>query len=186
MIDQAKDAFVLYLDQSPIDPEQKELAKTALLKPRRHGGEYGPLIDDSSFTVRGLSLSGKELIARLWIFSSQLTEPEQTNAKSGMISSLRDSYDLGGRVCNPGKAQRLVVAVLQGRLAGVNIEGGMPIQIPAAQAIAMFFADETRREIDMLHVLLAAANRFCDENRSVNRPEFIREIRAYAEQQGIS
>lgn len=41
-----------------------------------------------------------------------------------MISALRDSFDdEGRRVCNPGKAHRLIVVVFQARLQGVNIGG---------------------------------------------------------------
>ncbi len=71
----------------------------------------------------GLSISGEEVIGRLWIFASKLTGSEETNAKESMVSGLKDSYDeFMGKVCNPGKVQRLVVGVLQGRLPGVNIE----------------------------------------------------------------
>jgi len=84
-IDEAKDKFIAYLEKSPIDKTKKDLARGALLESRRHTREFGPLIDDEGFTILGLPISGADLIGRLWIFVSELTGDEQTNARASMI-----------------------------------------------------------------------------------------------------
>ena len=102
-----------------------------------------------------------------------------------MISALSDSYDdFNLKVCNQGKTQRLVVAVLQGRLAGVNIEGdGVSVSTP--EAIRMFFNMEAHKKIGEFKDLMEAANQFCDDHTLVNRDSFIAEIEKYAEVQGM-
>ena len=125
------------------------------------------------------------MIGRHWIFASELAEPDQTNAKSSMISALQSSYEAGDRVCNQGKTHRQVVGVLQGRLAGVDIELRSEMQLPTPQAVGMFFHIERHKNIRQLAPLIEAANRYCDENPAVDRADFIRAIGVYAEVQGI-
>ena len=183
-IDQAYGKFVEYLHTSA-DSKRKSSAQHALLTEKRGGEEFGPLIDNEViFTIQGVELSGKELIGRLWIFASGLPEKEQENAKESMISALANSYDDYGRVCNQGKTQRLLIAVLQGRLAGVNIDS-VRVKVSEAEAMQMFFGVEAHRLIENLEDLIAAANKFCDENASVDREKFLEEINKYAKQQGI-
>ena len=74
--------------------------------------------------------------------------------------------------------------MLQGRLAGVNIEGAV-ISINTPQAIEMFFNIEIHKRIDECKDLMEAANRFCNEHVYVNRDTFILEIEEYARLQGI-
>ncbi len=185
-IEQATQEFIEYLGAPSIDSVQKQLAQDALLKPRGRGETFGPLIDEEGFSIQGLQILGEELIGRLWIFASQLAGDEQTNAKIGMISALMDSYSSGVRVCNQGKIQRLVVAVLQGRLSGVDMEGIMiPAQVSTAVAIPLFFQVVDHCVIRVLNDLNAAANLFCDLNPTVNRVDFLVEIAAYAALQDI-
>ncbi|MDE3046338.1 MAG: leucine-rich repeat domain-containing protein [Verrucomicrobiota bacterium] len=194
-IEKAKDEFIGYLDASLIDEARKELARGALLKAKEKGEVFGPLIDKGYFTILGSPMTGKELIGRLWIFSSQLKDSkDQTSAKNGMIFALQDSYDdfdgKKSRVCNQGKTQRLAVAVLQGRLVGVNIDR-VPIdlptaqaaEVPTAQALTMFFANPANQAIDKKDVLMIAVNQFCNQNPAVNRDTFIEEINKYAKLQ---
>jgi hypothetical protein len=184
-INQAEQEFTEYLNNRQMDAEDKRLAKRALSAPKEENEEFGPLISEEPFTILGLEISGKELIGRLWIFASGLTEPDQTNAKDSMISALKDSYYMGSRVCDQGKTQRSVVGVLQGRLEGVDIELGTEMHVPTPLAVAMFFHVEAHRNIEQLEPLLNAANRFCDDNPAVNRDDFIRKIRLYAQVEGF-
>jgi hypothetical protein len=170
-----------------MDSQDKQLANWALLAPKREDEVFGCLISQEPFTLLGLEISGKEVIGRLWIFLSDLVEPDRTNAKIGMISALKNSYDdVGIRVCDQGKTQRLLLRVLQGRLEGVNIELTEGMQIPTTQAIRMFFSIEAYQHIQQLEPLLEAARRFCDENTLIaDRVDFLREIRKYAEKSGF-
>ena len=83
------------------------------------------------------------------------------------------------------KTQRLLIAVLQGRLPGVNIELIEEMQVPIAQAIQMFFSIEAHQHIQQLQPLLEAARRFCDQNPLINQADFFREIRQYAQNSGF-
>ncbi|KAG6559119.1 hypothetical protein RHABOEDO_001749 [Candidatus Rhabdochlamydia oedothoracis] len=184
-IHEAKDNFVAYLKKCSIDSEKKALAQRALLEPRKNNQDFGPLINDEGFTILGLQMSGADLIGRLRIFISKLPENEQINALTSMISALSDSYnDCNTRVCNQGKTQRLVVAVLQGRLPGVNIEGDV-ISITTEAAMEMFFNIKAHQEIDKFKDLIEAANQFCNEHVLVNKDTFILEIKEYARVQEI-
>lgn len=178
-IERAINAFIRYLEAAPIDAAQKGLAQKALLSPIEEEEEFGPLIGGEAFSILGLMLSGKEVIGRHWIFAEGLAEPEQTNAKKGIISALKDSYSFGKRICNQGKTQHFAVAVLQGRLAGVNIEGEPHLRIATVHAINMFFSNEPHRNIAILAELLQAANQFCDANPLVDRESFLQEVNQY-------
>ncbi len=184
-IDQAVWEFTQYLKDYK-NAEHKKLALNALMAPKEEGESFGPLFDNVEFTIMGLPILGEEIIGRLWIFVSKLTGSEQTNGKESMVSGLKDSYDeFMGKVCNPGKVQRLVVGVLQGRLPGVSIELKEGMKVTAKQGARMFFAMEAHRAIRQLEPLLKAANRFCDENPLVNRGEFLEEIGEFVRAEGI-
>ncbi|MCX6987716.1 MAG: leucine-rich repeat domain-containing protein [Chlamydiae bacterium] len=101
--------------------KKKALAERALAGPI--GTDYGPLLSPGAIRINGLELTGSEIIARLWTYASTLETPDDVCAKDAMISALAESFnDTGNRVCNPGKTQRLIVAVLSGRLAGVDVD----------------------------------------------------------------
>ncbi len=170
--------FTKYLSECKMNSEHKRLAEHALQGPH-DSADFGPLINGND-TIEGLGISGKEMIARLWIFASGLTELEQAMAKEGIISALKDSYNVG-RVCQKGKVQRLIVSVLQGRLADINIELEEGMQVTKEVAAEMFFSLEAHQAIRELPPLIEAANRFCDENPLVNRDEFLREVENYAQ-----
>lgn len=166
-----------------------QLASRALWGPMIEGEFFGPLIAteiETQFTVYGLEIRGQELICRLWIFASQLPDPvDVNNAKQGMITALQQSYENGCRVCNPGKTQRLVVAVLQGRLAGVQIEEEIPL---SQAAIQLFFLkpsvqraanrEELQREVDL----------FLEQETNlspVDRQRFVAAVWEYAALEGF-
>jgi hypothetical protein len=115
----AVEEFRSYLRDS--HKKNKELAEQALDGPPN--GDFGSLLSDSRLYINGLLCTGSEIIARLWTYASTLERPDDACAKDAMISALADSFDnTGHRVCNPGKTQRLIVAVLSGRLAGVDVD----------------------------------------------------------------
>ncbi len=188
-VEKAVKDFTTYLDESKMDAKHKKLARHALSGAKQPRENFGPLIDKENFSIFGLLISGEELIARLWIFASELKEPEQKNAKYGMISALKDSYndpsDGRSRVCNQGKTQRLMIAVLQGRLAGVNIELQEEMKPGTSEAIRAFFSVEAHRNIDQLRPLLAAAEQYCRESPLIAHDDFIREIKKYAQLMGF-
>lgn len=194
-MEQAQRAFIEYLDTSPFNEADKAIVKRVLFTPKEDlpPGDprrelFGPLIDDREFSILGLMMTGREILARHWLYASSLPESrenhEQTNAKHGMIRALIDCcLENGHRLCNQGKTQRLAVAVLQGRLRGVNIEeDDSQRQVRTNVAMSMFFNTTDHQRIDQLAPLLEAANRFCDQNALVNREEFLGQIREYARQ----
>jgi hypothetical protein len=184
-IDKAVEDFNQYLNDHQMNDQDKELAHRALLAPRDANKEFGPLISEVDFSVLGLVISGKELIGRLWIFASEIQEPDQINAKDSIIFPLKNSYEMQSRVCNQGKTQRLIVAVVQWRLLGVDIELTEEMKINKFQGIEMFFNIQAHQNIDDLATLLNAANQFCNESPALDRDEFLLEIRSYAENQGF-
>ena len=176
--DHAINAFTTYLENLPsIDPK-KEKAKKALLTPREENEPFGPLLGDGMFTILGYAVRGKELVARLWIFASSLQEPEQENAKSGMVTALANSYESGQRICNQGKTQRLAVAVLQGRLEGVKIDDEAPLLLSTEKALALFFEDERRKTMSKSE-LLKAAEEFLKTAKNVDAAAFNKGIEDY-------
>ncbi len=163
----------------------KQAAATRALLEARTGGEsFGPLLDNERFSIIGLSLTGEEVIARMWLYASTHPKVEdQDQAKSGMIGALGDSFEGGDRVCNQGKTQRLCLEVLQGRLAGVNIDGIKPPS--SADAVTMFFLNPNHQSIEGLEALVQAANQFANDNPNIEREGFLQEITAYAVLGGI-
>lgn len=182
-LEEAEKSFIDYLDAAQVDESKKGMARDALLKAKGQNESFGPLLDGEEFSIIGLSVSGREVIGRLWIFASGLSEAEGALAKESMITALATSYyDLGGRVCNQGKTQRLLLGVLQGRLAGVSIDGEA---VTVAQAMALFFLPKAHQDIATLEELRAAGAQFCDENPGVVREQFMQKLEEYAELQGI-
>ncbi|HSX14159.1 MAG TPA: hypothetical protein VLE96_07055 [Chlamydiales bacterium] len=190
--------FLSYL-HSFSDEMIRKKAQFVLSGMNRTPQDFPPLLGDDSFTVAGLKISGEELIARLWRFSQTYTDlraqdmdREKENVVVSIVKALCQSIESDGhRVCNPGKVQRLVVGVLQGRLEGVDIdhlvlEDVTPVS--TKQAIDMFMAVASNKELyvamnsdtspEAQERFLTAANRFCEENQNVNRQEFISQILA--------
>jgi hypothetical protein len=89
-INQSVGEFIQYLNDREMDLQDKQLAKRALLAPKDEREVFGALISEDVFTLLGLETSGKEVIGRLWIFASEIAEPDKTNAKVGMISALKN------------------------------------------------------------------------------------------------
>jgi hypothetical protein len=185
-INQSYDQLLFYISNFP-DAHTSELALDALVRPRTPGESFGPLVSGDPFTYLGFEIHGKELAARMYRFADSILDPrDKDNAKVGIVHALSQSFEGGERVCNQGKTQRLVTAVLQGRLQGVNVEGHDLGVITKQQAVQMFFHNPAHaalleRDDDARVELLAAANAFADINPNVQRAEFIAEINATAD-----
>ena len=173
--------LIAYINTKPQD--LKDSALLALNAPKIAMHDFGPLVGGGNFSYLGHEIDGKELVARLWHFASQIADPmDQINAKDGMVAALTDS-SLGGHVvCNQGKTQRLMVAVVQGRMAGINIEAQDFGTVTTAAAINMFFANEANQEITTKDALIAAARTFCNQNPHVVKEAFLADINRYAEE----
>jgi hypothetical protein len=90
------------------------------------------------------------------------------------------------RVCNQGKTQRLAVAVLQGRLAGVNIDG-LDLLTPA-DLQREFFSNEQNQKIQVLDTLINAAGKFLAERPGITlqlQDAFLEQVKQYARLEGI-
>ncbi|NDE82726.1 MAG: leucine-rich repeat domain-containing protein [Chlamydiia bacterium] len=160
----AVEEFRRYLNASA--HQKGGLAKRAL-----HGKEsrgFGPFLTDHSFMVHGLQLTGSEIIARLWTYASTLESPDDGCAKDAMISALASAfYADGSRVCDPGKTQRLIVAVLQGRLPGVNIDEAQTLN----DLINNFFSHPDNQIINNKRDFAEAMRLFRSSNPSFNQWE---------------
>ena len=166
---------ISYLEGLP-DSDKKTLALKALFGPREAFDNFPPLLDEERFSCKGFSLTGKELIGRLWGFISGCEKNNQDECKEGMLTALSKSFEGGNLVCNQGKTQRLLFAVLQGRLEGVQIDDLAPVLTPD-QAFGLFFADERRRGIQDKQELLREADRFLQEN-PIPRETFMAKLEA--------
>ena len=186
--ERARDEFISHLETKPMDKSKKRAARHALLGRSSYDDHWPSLLSsDSIYIADSFNISGTELIGRLWIFAESLPDPENMNVKDSMINALSTSYHFGKRVCNQGKVERLVIATLQGRLAGVNIDNAhVPTPPTTAESITAFFNNEANREIDEYGPLLSAARKFCQENPLVEKAGFIREVRMYAQSMGIT
>ena len=168
------------------DPKKAKQANQALYGPRPHYSGFGPLVEAND---PYMNIDGKEFIARLWIFSNSIRDAkDQINAKKAMVSALTECFDgYGGLVCMQGKTQRLMIAVVQGRIEGINIEQhdignivSSNVKITKEQAISQFFEVPRRQAIEDYLELKKEADQFCKENNRVDRDEFLAEILEFA------
>ena len=101
---------------------------------------------------------------------------------SALSDSLNDDEERT-RVCNPGKVQRLTLAALQGRLAGVNIDR---VPTPVGTFVSLFFMNPAIAQIETRAALLEAANDHINNNPLIPREPFLTAIRNYANLQGLN
>ena len=97
---------------------------------------------------------------------------EQENAYRAFIQALTSSIESRQRVCNPGKVQRLCVAVLQGRLSGVHID--RESDLSAEGACALFFHIPSHQNTEIAkEELLQKADAFAKDLPLEIRPKFL-------------
>jgi len=203
--------------ESQFSSEILTKARYALFGPRQAGEPYGPLLGDEEFTVAGFYMLSHDIVGRFWIFANQYADfylkespqasKEKENLRTAMITALASSYDDFGRVCNPGKVQRLCIALLQGRLPEINIDGlafmpdltnqttpqasQMPLAVPTealvptSTAVQTFFSIKKHQKIQDAQELKAVAEKFLLENPLVARDTFLKELSQYAYEQGL-
>lgn len=137
--------FKAYLHARP-ESAEKSRAIRALEGPR-DTDDWGPFLC-------GNGSANAELIARLWSYSTSY-EPQEPAAdiprqrelaKEDIVKALSKCFNGDGtRVCNPGKRNRLVASVLQGRLPGVNLNEFL-VDGPIADLVDEFLGQHTDDE----------------------------------------
>ena len=139
------------------------------------------------WTLNGLELTGEEIIARLWRYTETRQGRERATVREGMFNALVESIDRDRRVCNPGKANRLALAVLQGRLPGVNLNIDLAQPMPVGDALTAFLRLHGNRidngqdnAIDNGAKLHTAAIEWLNANGGVERGPFLLELAKYA------
>ncbi len=174
-ISAAVEEFKQYLNAYAGDSAIKNTAQQALHGPPENE-DWAPLLNNAIYTIDNgrLSISGEELIARLWIFANEQSEKkEQENCRFGIIKALSDSIEHGRRVCPPGQTQRQIVAVLQGRLKGVNVDGVRKTTNELVAGLIVENKGAGRAQ------LIQAAGVFLDRNPDVDRDAFMIELNEY-------
>ncbi len=179
--------FLLRQEPSP----KIEAALYAMEGAPKPGEDFPALIGlQDPWAIEGLEIVGEELLSRLWLFTTQIEDAQnRENAQLSMISALADSFDDHGfRVCNPGKAVRLVTGVLQGNVPGLIFdEVDNPTDISPAPAVGMFFLLPEHQEIGNRDELRARAEAWLEENPLVtDRDGFRALLEEYADYQELA
>ena len=90
-------------------------------------------------------------------------------------------------VCNPGKVQKLVTGVLQGRLNGVNVDVSSA-ELTFHHVKNIFWSNQSHREIQTKKALTESVNTFIDLN--INMAEFredlLSEVKEYGRHQELA
>ncbi len=178
--------FLLKQESSP----KIEAALYAMEGAPKPGEDFPALIGlQDPWAISGLQIEGEELLSRLWLYTTQIEDAQnKENAQLSMIYSLADSFDdHGHRVCNPGKAGRLVTGVLQGNVPGLVFdEVDNPKPITPEPAVGLFFLLPEHQEIDNLADLLSRAKAWLEENPLVIDPErFLALLEEFANHQDL-
>ncbi len=184
-LDTAVQECIAYI-QSQADTPIKERALFAL---QGEGNEYWPALLGSQdpWAIKGLVITGEEVIGRLWIFANGLNDADKENAKISVIHALANSFEDDSRVCNPGKTGRLVTGVLQGNLPGVLIDIVEDTEITPEQAAGEFFKIPAYQQIDNTADLISEGIKWLLEHPNVvNREGFLDELRKIAELQDLT
>jgi hypothetical protein len=145
-----------------------------------------PALLGDHFHLPGIEvkISGNNVFRQFWTFASTLKDlSDCENAKTSLFSALSDSIENDHRICNPGKLQRMVTAVLCGRIEGVNLDEYL---INATDSLNMFFSIEAHRSIDNLDILITKAHEFTSSNKLIPKEEFMNLISEYAIHSGIT
>ena len=176
--------------ENPANAEQAGVVRRALGYEESEG--FPPLFSREAhgrqIRVGDLDVVGEVFVARIWSYIESIgSEVEKDLAKESLFAALADSVnDYGRLVCNPGKIQRIIQRVLQGRLAGVNVDGmrfeieeGEEEPLSGEEAIREFFNNEERRGIENFVELIRQAREFEGESPRVEAASFFRELLIY-------
>lgn len=152
---------------------------------QRNTGPFPDPLSTSQFTLNRYPVDGLNFLHHIAYFISQLPEPDRTNAQIGFLNSVpKACNEQGHPVCGPGRVQHIAVAVLNGRLKGVNIDG-VDQTISTSLAIGMFFGAKQHQRAESRAALTQYARDFCNQNPAVDPDLFIKEIDTYADLQGM-
>jgi hypothetical protein len=160
-------------------------ALRTLQGPRKERDNFPPLFDEQyPVTIQGYEISGWELIGRLWRWIGAIRDPvDRESAQQGMVEALADADDPDtGLVCHAGKAQRLAVSVLQGRLPGMEIDVEGEEEWTGERAAALFFMNPAHQQLQTQRALEAAAEQFLQDNPAIRpvRIGFLGAVRRFA------
>ena len=143
------EAFIAYLNAFP-QVFIRTCAQMVLGLQRADG--FAPISADGKITSHGLDMTGREFFARLWDFIHHGTfegivgddalNKERENARIALARNLADAYEEDQVICNPGKIQRIVVGVLQGRLHGVHVDKEVPVDPASSSQITLSLEQE--------------------------------------------
>ena len=106
--------FIKYMEN--VEEEKKFIIRKVLFGENRTSKDFEGFFEKD---VVYENFSGKEIIAKFWYFIKKY-KTEKENLKESFINSILESYQTDYVVCNPGKIQRMVSRVLQGRLEDKN------------------------------------------------------------------
>lgn len=164
-------------------------AWVALHGPRPPQSPWGPILDveneDTTWSVHGLDITGQQVIGRLWGYIQSIPETQdRNNALHEMKLALSDCYEQGFLVCNPGKLQKLMIALIQGRVPGIMIDRPDSEQVPVGQALTLFLTTQVaqnllNQERITQTQLIELGKMYLKENPRINRAEFIKELNQY-------
>lgn len=121
-------------------------------------------------------LNVTQMLARSWIFAKN--HADNHYLRRAMVEAV--ARCAGGRCPTGGGGQELAVALLQGRLRGVNIDRlARGAQISGPVAMEDFFRRPAHRVLASRAAVLEAANKYMRENPLVKKEEFSKEINEY-------
>lgn len=135
-------------------------------------------LNADTFHLNKKKYNGKITIARIWYYISTLNDEEQVLAKESFVTALSECIEGNKRKCIPGQIQRILIAVCQGRLDGVNIDNSQTL-ITTSTAITLFFNNPFNRGLRGQD-LDAAVQDWLQDNPFVERAPFELEIKKYA------
>ncbi len=186
-LDKYSKECIQFIEDLPLTDPRKENARHALLGPTKND-EFVSLINTAypTFPIgTALSTNGEEVTGRLWYFIQNIQdEKDRDIAAQSLVNALAESIEHGRVTCQPGKLQRLLVAVVQGRLEGVHIDQEAPSLTPT-QAFAQFMTREEHQHMTDPQALKQAAQQFFRDNPLFRDEElkaaFMRELEQYIE-----
>lgn len=179
------------MNNQEIPQNRRQLFEYALRTPKKEDEAYGPLMDATLFSIAGVMLSGVEFADLIWKFIRSLpNQKERELAAHALINALVDCYEQGERVCNPGKVQRILIAVVQGRMSKVKIDQVQPSSKQLVTALMNeFFANPEHQKIEEWQDLKQAVIKFINDRPAIKGTDveatFKRKIQKYAILNGI-
>ena len=102
--------FIKYIEN--IEEVKRQIVQKVLFGENRTSKDFEGFFEKD---VVYENFSGKEIIAKFWYFIKKY-ENKKENLEDSFVNAILESYQDDNVVCNPGKIQRMVSRILQGRL----------------------------------------------------------------------